>query len=76
MRLNSTMVRLKHYNQPTDDDYIMLSQFHYGSIKTQLFINKKGSSIMSQFHYGSIKTKPGETILEAINRVSIPLWFD
>ena len=54
--LNSTMVRLKPKWKDKKMKYSWLSQFHYGSIKTNndhVFIIRLNES---QFHYGSIKT--------------------
>ncbi|AFH48926.1 Hypothetical protein IALB_1215 [Ignavibacterium album JCM 16511] len=54
--LNSTMVRLKP-NRTQTRRIILMSQFHYGSIKTpNLGQFVKESETWSQFHYGSIKT--------------------
>ena len=50
------MVRLKQkYKKERYIDKI-LSQFHYGSIKTLLNAVNIGEHSGSQFHYGSIKT--------------------
>ena len=53
-----------------------LSQFHYGSIKTQSVQNNVSLTYLSQFHYGSIKTFDRWFDKEKYNYVSIPLWFD
>ena len=57
MSLNSTMVRLKQLKKGFYYGYSLLSQFHYGSIKTNLFQKGFFKGMQSQFHYGSIKTK-------------------
>ena len=54
--LNSTMVRLKLLKFWIDEQGELSSQFHYGSIKTNLGKELGDFSEMSQFHYGSIKT--------------------
>ena len=55
----------------------MLSQFHYGSIKTVMKNIINGIIQESQFHYGSIKTNSNFSGSHAqVSQVSIPLWFD
>ncbi|AFH48930.1 Hypothetical protein IALB_1219 [Ignavibacterium album JCM 16511] len=54
--LNSTMVRLKHITANPGKADSFLSQFHYGSIKTNSIAIKYEPEAASQFHYGSIKT--------------------
>ncbi len=56
MSLNSTMVRLKLLRAVVKDDDVILSQFHYGSIKTVDIVVLDEYDFRSQFHYGSIKT--------------------
>ena len=55
-RLNSTMVRLKQTNATGLNIDTLKSQFHYGSIKTKVYIIRINDRHESQFHYGSIKT--------------------
>ncbi len=54
--LNSTMVRLKLVYFYRHDVTSSESQFHYGSIKTNLLLQGWNYGPQSQFHYGSIKT--------------------
>ena len=56
------MVRLKLVNLQGDFSLCYLSQFHYGSIKTKLFLLFDMGEIGSQFHYGSIKTDSGQLV--------------
>ncbi len=55
----------------------LLSQFHYGSIKTIVRNFPAIKLKESQFHYGSIKTggNVGSSPTHH-SKVSIPLWFD
>ena len=53
-----------------------MSQFHYGSIKTEFFLEYLNEIMESQFHYGSIKTTSENLQRNAAQIVSIPLWFD
>ena len=55
--LNSTMVRLKQMYNINTINIDVVSQFHYGSIKTEDRVCKVFNDISSQFHYGSIKTQ-------------------
>ena len=50
------MVRLKLQGRVNKTRPFLLSQFHYGSIKTTIFYEAKCKIKKSQFHYGSIKT--------------------
>ena len=49
------------------------SQFHYGSIKTNIYTFKNKKKRLSQFHYGSIKTKENFNGMQTEGVVSIPL---
>ncbi len=55
-RLNSTMVRLQHLFVAERETLSDKSQFHYGSITTNIFNTVFNQLIKSQFHYGSITT--------------------
>ncbi len=70
------MVRLQPIKEQVNNFEIELSQFHYGSITTYLFIHKREFIEKSQFHYGSITTIRCRCIANCIKDVSIPLWFD
>ena len=74
--LNSTMVRLKQYNNSPFIYFNNKSQFHYGSIKTNVVTIRSNYKYKSQFHYGSIKTVTLLDSAKQFNLVSIPLWFD
>ena len=50
------MVRLKQEYAMTIKNAVLKSQFHYGSIKTEVAEIIEKINQLSQFHYGSIKT--------------------
>ena len=70
------MVRLKHQVIADASLQDLASQFHYGSIKTDVSLFKPKTLFWSQFHYGSIKTCDDSGQLADVSLVSIPLWFD
>ena len=69
------MVRLKDIDQ-----YVVFNpktfQFHYGTIKSSKtnlpYIKIEGF----QFHYGTIKRRLDRMTNNALNDISIPLWYD
>ena len=54
MPFNSTMVRLKA-NRRRSFEFVLLFQFHYGTIKRSTGVLLLFSLIYFQFHYGTIK---------------------
>ena len=69
------MVRLKGGGRLPEKRGKSGFQFHYGTIKRRLVINKLYAGEAFQFHYGTIKRVPVNPKGESFC-ISIPLWYD
>ncbi len=67
---------IKRMNQINLQLLLILSQFHYGSIKSTSSGVPRKQTVPSQFHYGSIKSNGNTEQKHIRGEVSIPLWFD